>query len=114
MANTKQAPILHHGYSKQKVIIDTKSNFYQVPQSLADIIFEQFPRDISVVKLMIVLIGTKEGFGLSKKWVMDRTKMTEKTYYQARQKLIDAGWLELSENNILTINYDTILAATTD
>ena len=29
MANTKQAPILHHGCSKQQVIIDTKSNFYQ-------------------------------------------------------------------------------------
>lgn len=114
MANTKQAPILHHGCSKQQVIIDTKSNFYQVPQSLADIIFKQFPRDISVIKLMIVLVGTKEGFGLSKKWVMDRTQMTEKTYYQARQKLIDAGWLELSENNILTINYDAILATATD
>ena len=114
MANTKQAPILHHSYSKQQVIIDTKSNFYQVPQSLADIIFKQFPRDISVVKLMIVLVGTKEGFGLSKKWVMDRTQITEKTYYQARQKLLDIGWLELSENNILTINYDAILAAATD
>lgn len=114
MANTKQAPILHHGSSKQQVLVDTKSNFYQVPQSLADIIFKQFPRDISVIKLMIVLIGTKDGFGLSKKWVMDRTQMTEKTYYQARQKLIDIGWLELSENNILTINYDAILASATD
>lgn len=89
------------------------SNFYQIPQSVCDIVFTKLgSQAVGAMKLMIVLIGTKPncGFRLSEDWLMQRTGIkSAKTLSTARQKLVEMGWIEYEPYKYLTIRYDVIL-----
>ena len=101
--NTKQAPKLVFNGNK----FNETKGFYQIPQEAADIIFKNFARQPAFLRLMLVLIGTEPGFGLSLKWVLARTGMTQKTYYETRDELVKMGWLTC-ENDQVIVNYDKI------
>ena len=101
--NTKQAPKLVFNGNK----FNQSKGFYQIPQEAADIIFKEFARQPAFLRLMLVLIGTEPGFGLSLKWMLERTGMTQKTYYETRDALVEMGWLTC-ENDQVIVNYDKI------
>lgn len=101
--NTKQAPKLVFNGNKFNEI----KGFYQIPQEAADVIFKTFARQPAFLRLMLVLIGTEPGFGLSLKWVLERTGMAQKTYYETRDALAEMGWLTC-ENDQVIVNYDKI------
>lgn len=102
--NHNQAPILAFKGSKEN---NSQKPFYQIPQELADIIFATFARKPAALRLMLVLAGTKPGFGVSERWVLDRTKMDHSTYIKTRKQLIDDEWLILEDKQII-VNFDKI------
>ena len=104
MPNYNQAPELkHNGVKKQK---DTQ--FYQIPQDLADIIFNELGNSSAQLRIMMVLIGTKEGFKVSEQWMLDRTGLQHASYINARRALVNRGWLSLDAASSITVNYDVI------
>ena len=52
-----------------------------------DIIFSTLGNSSAQLRIMIVLIGTKPGFGISEKWILDITGLTERSYERARDSL---------------------------
>ena len=101
--NRNQAPQLIFNGDK----FNTSKGFYQIPQELADIIFNTFSRKPALIRLMLVLTGTEPGFFLSEKWVMERTGLAHKTYLDLRKQLEDIGWLTCNEGKVI-VNFDTI------
>ena len=101
--NTKQAPKLAFNGEK----FNKTKGFYQIPQEAADRIFTEFARKPAYLRLMLVLIGTEPGFGLSVKWITERTGMTQQTYYNTRDELAEMGWL-ICENNQVIVNFDKL------
>lgn len=104
--NQKQAPALVN--NKQNLKQDT-SQFYGIPQEIGDKIFIKLGNSSAQIKIMIVLIGTKTGFNVTEAWITARTGLSQQSYSQARKKLIELGWLTVTNNNELVINYDKIL-----
>lgn len=102
--NHNQAPTLEFKGSKEN---GSQKPFYQIPQELADIIFASFARKPAALRLMLVLAGTKPGFGISEKWVLDRTRMDHSTYIKTRKQLVDDEWLLLEDKKII-VNFDKI------
>ena len=85
-------------------------NFYQIPQAIADKLNQKLGNSSAQLRLMYVLIGTKEGFGLSLEWLSQRTSLAKTNI--VRKALIDAGLLLESTDgthNFLTINYQKIM-----
>ena len=103
MANYNQAPVLRFNGQKQ-----LKNGFYTIPQDLTDIIFKELGNSSAQLRLMIVLLGTKEGFGISEKWICDRTGLQKASYINARKALIERGWLTLGIAQELIVNIDSI------
>ena len=103
MANFKQAPELK--FTGQK----PEGQYYAIPQSLADIIFNELGNSSAQLRIMMVLIGTKEGFKISEKWILDRTGLLHASYITARKALVKRGWLSHSEAEGITVNFDAIL-----
>lgn len=101
--NTKQAPKLVFNGNK----FNKTKGFYQIPQEAADRVFAEFARKPAYLRLMLVLIGTEPGFGLSVKWITERTGMTQQTYYNTRDELAEMGWLTC-ENNQVIVNFDKL------
>ena len=101
--NTKQAPKLVFNGNK----FNKTKGFYQIPQEAADRVFTEFARKPAYLRLMLVLIGTEPGFGLSVKWITERTGMTQQTYYKTRDELAEMGWLTC-ENNQVIVNFDKL------
>lgn len=100
MANFKQAPKLYHTGKKHDTI------FYQLPQDLMDIVFTKLDGKCgNQIKLMCVLLGTQGNgsFGVSEKWICDRTGMVQQTYNKARKALIDKGWLKLEDGKLFVL-----------
>lgn len=100
MANFKQAPKLYHTGKKHNTI------FYQLPQDLMDIVFTKLDGKCgNQIKLMCVLLGTQGNgsFGVSEKWICDRTGMVQQTYNKARKALIDKGWLKLEDGKLFVL-----------
>ena len=104
--NFNQAPILKNKGAKDKEL------FYQIPQQLADILFEELARQPAALRLMIVLCGTKPSFSLTEKWVLEHTKMTHATYSATKKALVEKGWLIIGDKKI-TIDYDAIYGRVT-
>lgn len=102
MANYNQAPVL--SYEGQK----GKGQFYMIPQELADIIFNELGNCSAQLRIMLVLLGTKEGFAISDKWICDRTGLQHPSYIKARQALVKRGWLEHDPAKGITVNIDKI------
>lgn len=57
---------------------------------------------------MLVLIGTKPGFGVSQKWILQRTGLKEKSYIEARKALVARGWLTHTEYDSIIVNINKI------
>lgn len=100
--NRSQAPKLVFNGQKEN-----HGGFYQLPQALCDIVFKEYTKQPAYLKLMLVLCGTKPGFNVSEKWILDRTGISKSTYYKTRKDLEKKGWLTV-ENNEIIINYDNI------
>lgn len=106
MANFNHAPILSFDIPKEK-----GTNYYELPQKLMDIIFKKLGNSSAQLKIMIVLIGAKPGFGISEQWMLERTGLTTSSYSRARANLINMGWISLEKNKKITVNFKAILEA---
>lgn len=104
MANFRQAPELK--FTGQK----PEGQYYAIPQDLADIIFNKLGNSSAQLRIMIVLIGTKEGFKISEKWILDRTGLLHASYITARKALVKRGWLTHDESEGITVNFNAILS----
>lgn len=87
---------------------EATNQFYQIPQYLADIINRELGNSSAQLKIMNTLVGTKEGFHISEKWMLDRTGLAHSSYIEARKKLIEKGWLSLDAYKTITVNFDEI------
>lgn len=104
MANYQQAPTLKFNGKKQA------GQFYQIPQELADIIFTKLGNSSAQLRIMIVLLGTKEGFKISDKWICERTGLQHPSYITARKALVKRGWLTHEPAEGITVNIAAIYA----
>lgn len=66
----------------------------------------------NLIKLIMYLIDTAEGFRLAEKTVLEETGLSHPKYIQARAVLIEIGWLIKDETqpDSLGINYDFLWA----
>lgn len=108
MPNNKQAPkLIHRG---NKFLNPETKRFYQIPQEAGDIVFNEIDyRATAQIKIMIILIGT-EGtgtFGVSEKWIQERTGTSKDGYLKARKALEEKGWLTVEDGKIY-VNFDAI------
>ena len=113
MAQIQTAPILKHNIDKKQFLIAPYNmNFYQIPQAIADKLNQKLGNSSAQLRLMYVLIGTKEGFGLSLEWLSQRTSLAKTNIVRTKKAIIDAGLLLESTDgahNFLTINYQKIM-----
>ena len=103
MANYQQAPMLKFNGAKT-----LGNNFYGIRQDLADIIFRELGNASAQLRIMIVLIGTKEGFAISDKWICDRTGLQHPSYITARKALVKRGWITHEPAKGITVNINAI------
>ena len=59
---------------------------------------------------MLVLIGTKEGFNISDKWICERTGLLHPSYINARKALVKKGWITHEAAKGITVNLSAIYA----
>lgn len=104
MPNYNQAPVLQYDREKPQA-----TNFYQIPQPVADKVFAELGNASAQLRIMLVLIGTKPGFAVSEKWILDRTGLQKASYITARKALIAKGWLTLVETENITVNFNVIM-----
>lgn len=104
MPNFNQAPKLKFDGQKHT------GQYYAIPQDLADIIFNKLGNSSAQLRIMMVLIGTKEGFKISDKWICDRTGLLHPSYITARKALVKRGWLTLDAAKDITVNINAIYA----
>ena len=100
----KQAPILKFNGNKER----GEANFYKLPQECADIVFNVLGNASAQLRVMIVLIGTKPGFGVSQEWLLKRTGLSERTYISARKELVKRGWIKHIDGEEITVDFDKI------
>ena len=101
MPNYKQAPKLYHNKSSFN-----SKNYYNLPQELMDCIFQQLDGKCgNQIKLMTVLLGTlgDGSFGVSEKWICDRTGMVQQTYSTARKALAERGWVYVEDGKLYVL-----------
>ena len=103
----KLAPTLEHNGVKSRV---EKEQYYQIPQALADAVFSVLGNSSAQLRIMLVLIGTKPGFNISQKWILQRTGLKERSYIEARKALVARGWLKHLECDSIIVNLDKIYA----
>lgn len=88
--------------------------FGQQPSLIRKYVMNQLDgRQGNLIKLMWYLLSTDEGFGLAQATVMDETGLAKQKYYQARDALIEKGWLLHEEKDgqyYLAINYKFLWA----
>lgn len=104
MSNFRTAPKLYHNGNK-------KCNwFYFLPQQHIDAVFNRLDgKSGNMIKLMIVLMGTKgDGkFGISEKWIRKRTGMSKQNYHRALHGLEKLGLVVLEDKKI-TVNLNML------
>lgn len=101
----KCAPTLKHNGRKSQTDAE---QFYQIPQALADIVFSSLGNASAQLRIMMVLIGTKQGFNISQEWILKRTGLCERSYQEARKALVKRGWLSHSDGESITVNFNNI------
>ena len=96
----------HKGaYSKE----NTKGYyFYQTPSVLTNFIMNYINGNCgNQLKLMWVLMGSAENFGISEKTIIQRTGMTQQAYCNARKALNEAGIINYNPSeHTITIDYN--------
>lgn len=105
MANYRQAPILEFDKDKSSVC----SSFSQIPNNVMEIIFQKLGNKVRLMKIMLVLIGTKEGFAISEKYICQKACLDASNYRKARKELIEMGWITLLPSEAIRVNFSTIL-----
>lgn len=105
MANFRKAPIL--ATKGNKFIDEENQQYYKIPQDIADIVFKEIGTNGAQLRIMMLLIGTREGFGISEAWVLERTGLGHSSYDRARKALITLGWLQSKEGKLI-VDYDAI------
>lgn len=103
----KQAPTLAHNGSKNT---SDGEQFYLIPQALGDIVFNKLGNASAQLRIMIVLLGTKPGFNISQKWILERTGIGEKSYIEARKALVKRGWLIHTKEDSIIVDIERIYA----
>lgn len=85
------------------------NQFYQQPQRLMDIIFNLLDgKAAAQIKIMAVLVGTKEKFEVHENWICKRTGLTSSSYTRARNELQKRGWISHTAYKTIIINFDKI------
>lgn len=105
MPNMKQAPTLKFNGDKK-----VSKDFYKLPYNIITPLFNELSgKEGNLLKLMIVLLGTQQGFKITQNWVLERTGMSKDAYYRARKKLEELGYITYNEEkNTITVNIDYI------
>lgn len=86
--------------------------FYQLPIPIMTYICETLDgKNGLMLKIMIVLIGTDEGFGLSEKFICEKIGIDghdkARSYYRARDELNNMNWIWYDKKDkTITLNYD--------
>ena len=96
--NLKTAPKLYHEGKK------VDGWFYWLPQKQMDVLFEMLDgKKGNMIKLMIILMGTfgDGSFGISEKWICNRTGMTKQNYHRSMKELAKMGLVSLQEKKII-------------
>lgn len=102
----KNAPILTCAgdkWNKKGTLSDKNPKGLQFSQ-IPDILMRYMNHHLTgqngnLLKIMILLMGTKDqldnskNWGVSQTWVLDQTGMEKAKYYKAHQELVDMGWL---------------------
>lgn len=98
--NFRNAPILK--YTEQKDSRCGSDNFYLLPQDLMDAVMAGLHGNaMNQLKLMIILLGTREGFSLTEEYMLERMKVDQQAYLRARKALINKGWLKKEKGEII-------------
>lgn len=109
MSNTQfKAPSLQ--YNGQKNQHNPTNQTYQIPQRLCDIIFNTLKDKSAQLRVMLVLIGTKEGFFISNKWICERTGLQQPSYNRALKELEKRGWITHFPYQTIKVNFNKIYA----
>lgn len=108
MSNINQAPKIKYNGEKNR---DTKGwgkaiRTHELEAALMNGLGE---RDMAQLKVMLFLTGNAEGYGVAEKTIMERCKISESGYKNARKKLIEKGWITLVASQFIIVNYDVIL-----
>lgn len=100
--NFRQAPTLYiEGYKGKK-------DFYVLPGDIMDIIFNELDgKNGNALKLMVVLIGTQNGWKLTEKYIESRTGMAKQNYHRAMKTLQELEFVYIGEKSV-TVNLDRI------
>jgi len=105
MANYRKAPKLYHEGSK------SKGNFYQLPHSLMNAVFQKFDgKNGNAIKLLVVMIGSAGdgSFALSEKMIENRTGMSKQSYHRTMDSLEASGYV-IRENGKVILNLPLLL-----
>lgn len=104
----KTAPRLK--FTEEKDWRCNTNNFYMLPQELMDAVMAGIKGNcLNQLKIMVLLLGTKEGFRVSEQYVLQHLKISEQAYLKARKALIEKGWLRLEKNpHTLVVNLDKV------
>ena len=105
MANYRKAPKLYHEGSKPK------GNFYQLPHSLMNAVFQKFDgKNGNAIKLLVVMIGSAGdgSFALSEKMIENRTGMSKQSYHRTMDSLEASGYV-IRENGKVILNLPLLM-----
>lgn len=102
----RNAPILV--VKGRKMGDDMEQPYYAIPQDMADILFSLLGDRSAQLRIMMVLCGTRPGFVLSEKWMLERTGLTHASYIRARKELSDEGWINYDPHRSITVDYNYI------
>lgn len=82
----------------------SRDDHYNLPRKTMDKVFSKIDgKNGNAIKLYVVLLGTKEGFHPSLKWIHDRTGMGKTSYYRARDYLVQQGLLEVTDKELIIV-----------
>lgn len=98
MANQtfRTAPRLY--FSEPKDDRCGSDNFYMLPQELMTAVMSGITGNcLNQLKLMILLLGTKEGFALSEDFVLKKLRITQQAYLKARKALVEKHWISIQK-----------------
>ena len=102
--NFKKAPTLL--FSQEKKL---EPPYYSLPQDITDKIFQKLGNSSAQLRIMIVLVGTKHGFGISEKWILDRTGLNSGSYNRARDELVKKGFITHEDYKYIRVNFQKIM-----
>lgn len=89
----------------------SEGNFMQLNMDIFKNINKKVDARHSVARsLLILMVGTADGFRLSQKFALDNLGCSEKRYYEARKYLSELGLITYDkEKNTIKLNYDVLM-----